>query len=261
MKRFLLAFFAIYSIEAQSYEDYSTYYSSGDITVGPDDSSSATYIGANGLLNAISAAIAAGASAAYPIEIYINPGNYTMPNFGLSDGVNLIGTSSTSPPVLYVDYASVNSATCALQNISFQPQTLTNSAFNVLDSTVTFINCSIGNLNASMGTCSITCDGCTVVIPSSTSGFATFTFSQCTLYNFLTSSAPVTVTATATSLADNFIVSCGSPLDIYLSECVIGNGTYSNISTMTLNLTPTTILGTIVKTYGTDAVVVVTGTP
>jgi len=256
MKRILLLFFAFCSVEAQTEAS-----SSSTFTVGPDGSTDTSYSGATGLLSALYAAIDAGASSDNPVDIYISPGSYTMSNFSLFDGINLIGTDSSSPAVIYVDYASVNSATCSVQNISFQPQTLENSAFNVLSSNITFTNCILGNLNASMGTCSIVCSNCSIAVPASTSGEASFTFTNCTLYNFLTSSAPVTVTASSTSLADDFTVNCGSPLDITLSECSIGNGTYNNASSMTLNITPTTTLGTITKISGTSAVVVVTDSP
>jgi hypothetical protein len=268
MKKFLLFFFAFCSVEAQTEDSY--YYTEGTppdssstttFTVGPDGSTDTSYTGANGLLSALYAAVEAGASASNPIDIYVSPGSYTMSNFSIFDGINLIGTDSTSPSVIYVDYTSVNSATCSVQNISFQPQTLPNSAFNVLSADVSFTNCILGNLNASMGTCSIVCDSCTIAIPASTSGAASFIFTNCTLYNFLTSSAPVTVTAHSTSLAEDFTVNCGSPLDITLSGCSIGNGTYTNTSSMTLTITPTTTLGTVTKISGTDAVVIITDSP
>jgi len=248
--------------KAQAYEIIDL--ASDPIIVGLDGDSTVSYTGGTGLLSAIDVAVSEGASKSNPIPVYIKPGDYTTGNFAIPDGVNLVGltdsnfyTPGTDAPVcIYADYTTFSSVTSVLQNISFLPVSLTNAAQNVSSSTVECSNCYLGNLNASVGTCIISCANSCIQLPASTSGTATFTFTNCVVpTRFDASSAPVTATFINSTIPDEFEIFCESSLvmDFYESTC--GNIIYSNSGSLMIIFEAGSTYGTVTNSGGTDATI------
>lgn len=229
-------------------------------SVGLDEDSLMPYVGGRGLLSAIEAARASGASSLSPVAVFIQPGTYVVSNFSIPDGVDLIGimlekTSSDARDVsIQVDYVSICDAVVNIQNISFSPLNFSHSALNLMDSTASFLNCSLGNLNGSSGNCIMNCQDSFLEMPGATTAATIFNFTGCTLSSGLYSSgAPVEVVIIGSTIEDNFSIDCGSVLDISVFNSNCSSIHYSNEGSLEINFNASTINGRITKTGGIDA--------
>jgi hypothetical protein len=226
-------------------------YSLSPYIVGSDAQSQYSTIQA-----AITAAVAAGASASNPVNIYIKPGTYNeTPTSGIitmSPGINLIGFDPGSVKIVgqmsYSGTGPINISDISLQTNSNYFLSVTGSNASSVSLKRCNFSCSnfTGiNFSTSSGSSGLSIDVCTGNIE--TTGIALYTFTSPGIFNItrttVTNGGASTTASSMSAGTGSFSYSVfGIPLSF--SSSTLMGFSYTNVSTASINSVGVTTSGT-----------------